>query len=428
MPCSLPLSGINLVCLPIHSMAEAHTCYTTDVAFPNSISPKLVNRIIQWLGFSFSLLRKAYILLHRLVTGVSSPFHPSKSVLTFSQLADTILSMSLQNEETPHHSLTTFFQIHKYLKNEMLHSTVPRQSQLRPPPKQHFISPFFQPPPELSLDEKYPLLIHTQPLTPGQVYIPHVDDDGNALLSPSTTRCSSSTLALCDDDTRKIFTPCRGPDRMLTPPPVCEKREQLMIRELLMMSSHAYSYAAPFYAVNQSPDRDNKNQKHGDFSRQPLRPPPPPLEVAPYRSSQRMWKKHFMDGLDAPDLPIMGYHARRLVHCNCTWDEDELMHLSRAFVWRASERGERSTNLLASFASEVHQVFHTTPWMGTDENFRRCLWVVVRETFVSCWHFKVCCLLRFLTWSDFFLPSRNRKHFDKQLHTSKNLRQGTWNT
>jgi len=26
--------------------------------------------------------------------------------------------------------------------------------------------------------------------------------------------------------------------------------------------------------------------------------------------------------------------------------------------------------------------------MGTDENFRRCLWDVVRETFVSSWHFE----------------------------------------
>ena len=86
-----------------------------------------------------------------------------------------------------------------------------------------------------------------------------------------------------------------------------------------------------------------------------------------------MRKKHFIDGLEAPDLPIMGYHARRLVHCDCTWDEDELMHLSRAFVWRASERGERSTNLLAAFASGVHQAFHIASWMRTDENFRRCV-------------------------------------------------------
>ena len=377
-------------------MAKAHTCYTIDVLFLNSVSPKLVNRIIQWLRFSYALLRKASTLLlvyirHRLITGVSSPFHPWKSVLTFSQLTDTILFISLQNEETSHPSLTTLFQIHKSLKNEMLH-TVPRQSQLRPPPKQHFIPSFFQSPPELSPDEKYPLLIHTQPLIPGQIYIPHVDDGGSALPSPSTTRCSSSTLALCDDDTRKIFTPCPGPDRMLTPPPVCEKREQLMIRELLMMSAHAYSYAAPFYPVNQCRDRGNKNQKHEELFRQPLCPPPPPLEVAPYRSLQRMWRKHFMDGSEAPNLPIMGYHARRLVRCNCTWDDDELMHLSRAFVWRASGRGERPTNLLAAFASEVLQVFHIVPWMGTDENFRRCLWDVVRETFVSSWHFEVNCL------------------------------------
>ena len=298
--------------------------------------------------------------------------------------------MSLQNKETLQASLTTLFQIQKSLVH-----TVPRPSQLRPPPMQHFIPPFFQPPPELSPDEKYPLLIHTQPLIPGQVYIPHVDDDNSALPSPSTTRCSSSTLALCDDDTRKIFTPCPGPDRMSTPPPVCEKREQLMIRELLMMSAHAYSYAAPFYGVNQSRDRDNKNQKHEELPRQPLCPPPPPLEVAPYRSLQRMWKRHFMDGLEAQDLPIMGYHARRLVYCNCTWDEDELMHLSRAFVWHASGCGERPTSLLAAFASEVHQVFHIAPWTGT--NFRRCMWDVVRETFVSSWHFEVSRLLHSLT-------------------------------
>ena len=320
--------------------------------------------------------------------------------MTFSQLADIILSISLQNKEISDPSLTTLFQIQRSLKNEMLH-TVSRHSELRPPPMHHFIPPFLQPPLELSPAENYPLLIHTQPLVPGRVYIPNVDDDGSALPSPSTTRCSSSTLALCDDDTRKIFTPCPGPDRMLTPPPVCEKREQLMIRELLMMSAHAYSYAAPFYAVNRSRDRDNKNQKHEELSRQHLRPPPPPLEVAAYRSLQRMWKKHFMDGLEAPDLPIMAYHARRLVYCNCTWDEDELMHLSRAFVWRASGRGERPTYLLAAFASEVHQAFHIAPWMGTDENFRRCLWDVVRETFVSCWHFEVSCLFHSLTWSDF---------------------------
>ena len=182
------------------------------------------------------------------------------------------------------------------------------------------------------------------------------------------------------------------PERMLTPAPVCEKREQLMIRELLMMSSHTYSYAAPFFAVNQSRDGDNKNQKHEELSRQSLRPPPPPpLEVALYRSLKRVWKNHFTDGLEASDLPIMAYQARRLVHCNCTWDEDELMHLSRAFVWCASGRGERPTNLLAAFASEVYQVFHITPWMGTEENFRRCLWDVVRETFVSSWHFEVSC-------------------------------------
>ena len=38
-------------------------------------------------------------------------------------------------------------------------------------------------------------------------------------------------------------------------------------------------------SVNQSqiPDGDNKNQKHKEFSRQPLLRPLPPLEVAPYR-------------------------------------------------------------------------------------------------------------------------------------------------
>ena len=160
-------------------MAKAHTCYTADLPFLNSFSPKLVNRIIHWLRFSFPLLRKALTLilvyiLHRLISGVSSLFHPW-NVLTWT--ADTILSMSLQNE-TSHHSLTTFFQPHKSLKNEML-PTVPRQPQLRPPPKQHFTPPLLQPPQELSLDEIYLLLIYTQPLIPGQVYIPHVN--GSAL-------------------------------------------------------------------------------------------------------------------------------------------------------------------------------------------------------------------------------------------------------
>ena len=83
-------------------------------------------------------------------------------------------------------------------------------------------------------------------------------------------------------------------------------------------------------SVNQSqiPDGDNKK-----FSRQPLRPPLPPLasEVAPYRpyrSLKRVWKKHFTDGLEVSDIPIMRSHARRLVHCNCTWDEDTSSVLS----------------------------------------------------------------------------------------------------
>ena len=112
--------------------------------------------------------------LSNLEGDTSSLFHPW-NVLTWT--ADTILSMSLQNE-TSHHSLTTFFQPHKSLKNEML-PTVPRQPQLRPPPKQHFTPPLLQPPQELSLDEIYLLLIYTQPLIPGQVYIPHVN--GSAL-------------------------------------------------------------------------------------------------------------------------------------------------------------------------------------------------------------------------------------------------------
>ena len=314
---------------------------------------------------------------YRCVWGLLSS---QKSVPTFLDLADTTLSMLLQDKETPHPSLTTHPNLHKLLTNDMY--TVPRG---QPPPTRHYIPPFFHPSSEISPDEKYPLLIHTQPLIPGQIYIPHLDGDG------STTRCSSSTLALCDDDTRKIFTPCGpGPDRMLTPPPVCEKREQLMTREILMMSPHTYSYAASFYPVNQSSNRNDENQQHKNLCRQPPLAPPSPLEVAPYRSLQRMWKKQFMDGSEAPDLPIMGFYARRLVHCNCIWDEDELMHLSRAFVWRAKGRGERPTDPLAAFASQVHHVFHIAPWTGTDENFRLCLWDVVRETFVSSWHFEVC--------------------------------------
>ena len=83
-------------------------------------------------------------------------------------------------------------------------------------------------------------------------------------------------------------------------------------------------------SVNQSqiPDGDNKNQKHKEFSRQPLRPPLPPIEVAPYRSLKRVWKNHFTDGLEASVIPIMRSHARGLVHCNCTWDEDTSRVLS----------------------------------------------------------------------------------------------------
>lgn len=337
-------------------MAKAHTYNTIDGLFLNSISPKFGNhhhRIVQWLRFSYALLRNALTLVvacRQLNTGFTNP-HP-----------------------TP-------FQVHKPPKNEML-DTVLYKTQLRPPPTQHVNPPILQP-----SNEKYPLLIHTQPLIPGQVYIPPVDDHGSALCSPSTTRCSSSTLALRDDDTRKIFTSSPpGLDRMMTPGAVCEKREELMTRELLMMSAHSYSYAAPFYPVNQSGNRDDGNQKHKDPDRPPLLPFPPPLEVAPYRSLERTWKKHFTDGLKAPDLPIMGFYARRLVHCGCEWDEDELMCLSRALVWRASERGENPTEPLAAFASQVYQVFHVAPWTGVDENFRRCLWDAVRETFMSSWY------------------------------------------
>ena len=154
-----------------------------------------------------------------------------------------------------------------------------------------------------------------------------------------------------------------------------------------MMSPHTYSYAAPFYPINQSCDRNDENQ--GPEVPCTARPPPPPLEVAPYRSSKRVWQKNFMDGLGAPDLPIMGFYARRLVHSDCVWDEDELMHLSRTFVWQASERGEKSSALLAAFAAEVCRVFHVAPWAGTAESFRNCLWNVIRETFAASWHFNV---------------------------------------
>ena len=85
-PLQGPFAVRNKSCLPPHSMARAHTHYTTDVLFLISVSPKLVNRFIQWLKFSFALLRKALILLlahirHRLITGVSSSSHPWKSVL-----------------------------------------------------------------------------------------------------------------------------------------------------------------------------------------------------------------------------------------------------------------------------------------------------------------------------------------------------------
>ena len=162
-----------------------------------------------------------------------------------------------------------------------------------------------------------------------------------------------------------------------------------MTRELLMMSPHTYSYAAPFYGVNQSHIGDDENQRQKDIYRQ-LSRPPPPLEVAPYRPLQRMWEKDLTEGLEAPDLTIMGFYARKLVHCDCPWDEDELMHLSRAFVWRASKSGERPTDRFAAFASEVRRVF-CGPWTRTDDNFRRCVWDVVRETFVSSWHFEVSC-------------------------------------
>lgn len=371
-------------------MAKAHTCYTIDVLFLNTISGKFVNHyhcIVQWPRFGYPLLRKYLTLLlahicYYLNTGaLRGPLIEICRVILLSS-PDT-----LKLKEIPHPSFGThpsLLQTHKFTKNEMPH-TVLHQTQFRPPPRQQFIPPFFQPPTQLPPEEKYPLLIHTQPLVLGQVYIPHVDD---TLPSPSSTRCSSSTLALCDNDTRKIFTSPPGPDRMMTPQPICVKRDQLMTHELLMISPYTYSYGAPFYPVNQSGNQEDKNQKNKDG--QPSRPPPPPLEVALYRPLQRVWDKHFNDGLQALDLPIMNFHARRLVHCNCIiWDEDELMHLSRSFVWRASRHGEKSTELLATFASEVRGVFHVPPWMGVDQDFQRCLWDVVRETFVSSWHFEV---------------------------------------
>ena len=154
-----------------------------------------------------------------------------------------------------------------------------------------------------------------------------------------------------------------------------------------MMSPHARPYAAPFYPVNQSRNGDDENQRQKDIYRQ-LSRPPPPLEVAPYRPLQRMWEKDFTNGLEGPD---MGFHARKLVQCDLIWDEDELMHLSRAFVWRASSPGQRPTDRFAAFASEVRRVFCTVPWMETDKDFQRCVWNVVRETFVSSWYFEVSC-------------------------------------
>ena len=276
-------------------------------------------------------------------------------------------------------------QDHKLPKSEMTYA-VPHQIQPWTPHMQYFIPPRFRPSTQLSSDELYPTLIHTQPLIPGQVYIPHSDD--SALPSPSTTRCSSSTLALCDNDMRKIFTCCPpGPDRMMTPPPVCEKREQLMTREVLMMSAHTYSYSAPFYAVSLSLNLNDERQKSKDVRRQP----PPPLEVASYRRLHKLWKQYFDEGSRASDLASMGYYARKLFQCNNIWDEDELMHLSRALMWGASERGESATELLAAFASEVYRAFLIAPWAGTHECFQRCVVYVLWKTFGLCWNFEVSC-------------------------------------
>jgi len=218
--------------------------------------------------------------------------------------------------------------------------------------------------------------------------------------SPSSTLCSTSTLALHDDNIRKLFSPEYSPSYLGNlESPVSPNKASY---ELWMLPPDVASVATIFPPLDRDYDEDMiATPMQRDFTsgnarlqkkyQEPL-PPALPTPPSPFRPvGQRMhWRKPWMDFFDQGcctrdhDTSVM--LARKLVE-NERWNEERLLDLARVFIWRASDDKADMKDLLPTFASRIRDAFHAlAPGSQLSEQFVRTLSSSVLATFVSHWH------------------------------------------
>ncbi|KAJ3515846.1 hypothetical protein NLJ89_g1500 [Agrocybe chaxingu] len=202
--------------------------------------------------------------------------------------------------------------------------------------------------------------------------------------SPSSTLCTHS---LSRQDVSKFFmdphllqTTVLSPSRLL-----CHDRLSAPINfeirspvEYLNAQSRSESLILP---TTEQPSAQSLHNHEGWMPSRPLLHSP---NTSPYMKLKKSWDHVFQSGCKSLGPIKRSAHAKELVWRG-TWDDDTILDLARAFIWRASDFEAREpVNFIALFAAEVSGAFMQQ--RIPDERFNYVLREALMNAITGCWH------------------------------------------
>jgi len=214
-----------------------------------------------------------------------------------------------------------------------------------------------------------------------------------------------------------------APDKGYHPKAISRSTTKRKVQYQCWMLNHEAAAYAPLFPPislgmeSQSEEGEIDYEQGQTYNQDQIIPPtcrypPRPQPTAPYRRCHphKPWSEFFDMGCRNRDRDARTYYARMIVRSQ-RWDDDEdkLLALVHAFVWRAVDvNGDAlEREYIGSFASLVREAFRCasdlvvpkpSPTLALNERFKELMNGTVLSTFVTCWDNVSFSRSRYITW------------------------------